>query len=123
MFTLAFDRRHKILLARVSGVLSSSDIVALDGAIERFTAHNGPAHGLMDFTSVSTVAVPIGKLVQPAQRPAAGAGYKRVVVVANSELLALARTAAREPMVVSSIDEALRQLGALSPSFEPVSEA
>ena len=58
MFTLAFDRRHKILLARVSGVLSSSDVVALDGAIERFTARNGPAHGLMDFTSVSTVAVP-----------------------------------------------------------------
>ena len=70
---------------------------------------------------MSTVAVPIGKLVQHAQRPAGGAGYKRVVVV-NSELLELARTAAREPVIVSSIDEALRQLGAVSPSFEPVDE-
>lgn len=123
MFTLAFDRRHKILLARVSGVLNSSDVAALDSAIERFTARNGPTHGLMDFSSVSTVAVPISKLVQHAPRQVRGTGYKHVVVVANSELLELARTAAREPMIVSSLDEALRRLGAVSPSFEPVSEA
>jgi hypothetical protein len=122
MFTLAFDRRHKILLARVSGVLGSSDVTALDDAISRFTARNGPAHGLMDFTSVSTVAVPISKLLQRDPRQVSGAGYKRVVVVARSELLELARTAAREPVIVSSIDEALRQLGAVSPSFEPVND-
>jgi hypothetical protein len=114
MFTLAYDRRHKILLARVSGVLGSSDVAALDDAISRFTARNGPAHGLMDFTSVSTVAVPIAKLL-----PNSGAGYKRIVI-ARSEMLELARTAARGPSIVSSLDEALRQLGAVSPSFEPV---
>jgi hypothetical protein len=120
MFTLAFDRRHKILLAQASGVLNSSDVAALDSAIARFTARNGPAHGLMDFSSVSIVAVPISKLVQQAPRRVNGAGYKHVVVVANSELLELARIAAREPVIVSSLDEALRQLGAVTPSFEPI---
>ena len=120
MFTLAFDRRHKILLARVSGVLGSSDVAALDDAVLRFTARNGPAHGLMDFSSVSTVAVPISKLLQRDPRQVNGSGYKRVVVVANGELRDLARTAQREPGIASSLDEALRQLGAVSPSFEPV---
>lgn len=119
MFTLAFDRRHKILLARVSGVFGSSDAAALEAAVTRFTARQGPAHGLMDFSSVSTVAVPVSRLV-PQTPAAAGAGYRRILVVANGELLALARTAMREPVIVSSMAEALRQFGAVSPSFEPV---
>ena len=120
MFTLAFDRRHKILLARVSGVLNSSDVAALDDAVGRFAARHGPTHDLVDFTSVSTVAVPIGKMVKRGQSSVNGAAFKRVVVVPKGELQALARSAAREPVIVSSIDEALRLLGASAPSFEPV---
>jgi hypothetical protein len=120
MFTLAFDRRHKILLARVSGVVNSSEVAALGDAVLRFTARHGPTHGLMDFTSVSTVAVPISRMVQQSQPSLNSAGYKRVVVVANGELLALARSASREPVIVSSIDEALLLLGARAASFEPV---
>jgi hypothetical protein len=119
-FTLAFDRRQKILLARVGGVLSSGDMTALDDAVLRFTARHGPTHGVMDFTSVSTVAVPIAKLLQHGQQLSDGCGYKRVVAMSNGELRTLARTAAREPVIVSSIDEALRQLGATDPSFESV---
>ncbi len=115
MFTLAFDRRHRILLARVSGVVGSGDVAAMDGAIQRFTARHGPTHDLMDFTAVSTVSVPIGKLVPP---PANG-GYKRIVV-ASGRLVELARTGAPRSVIVPSIDEALRQLGATDPSFEPV---
>ena len=123
MFTLAFDRRHKILLARVSGVVNSSEVAALDDAVVRFTARHGPTHDLMDFTSVSTVAVPISKMVQRGQPSLNGAGYKRVVVVANGDLLALARSATREPVIVSSLDEALQLLGARAASFEPVEQA
>jgi hypothetical protein len=114
MFTLAFDRRHRILLTRVSGSVGSSDMSALDGAIQRFTARHGPAHGVVDVTAVSTVAVPVGKLV-----PANASAY-RWILVADSKLAELARTGARESVIVSSIDEALRQLGATDPSFEPV---
>jgi hypothetical protein len=113
---LAFDRHHRILLARVSSVLGSGDVAAMDEAMHRFTARHGPAHDLMDFTAVSAVAVPIGKLVLP---PANGSGYRRIVV-ANGALADLARTAPREPIIVASVDEALHQLGATDPSFEPV---
>ena len=116
MFTLTFDRRHRILLARISGAVGSGDVVAMDHAIQRFTARHGPVHDLMDFTAVSTVAVPIGKLVPP---PANGDGYRRIVV-ANGKLVELARTGAPQSVIVPSIDEALRQLGATDPSFEPV---
>ena len=116
MFTLAFDRHHRILLTRVSGVVGSGDVTAMDDAIQRFTARHGPTHDLMDFTAVSTVAVPIGKLVPP---PADGSGYKRIFV-ANGRLVDLARTGAPASVIVPSIDEALRQLGATDPSFEPV---
>ena len=115
MFTLAFDRRHRILLTRVSGVVGSGDVTAMDDAIQRFTTRHGPTHGLMDFTGVSTVAVPIGKLVPPAN----GSGYKRIFV-ANGRLVDLARTGAPASVIVPSIDEALRRLGATDPSFEPV---
>jgi len=114
MFTLAFDRRHRILLTRVTGAVGSGDVSALDGAIQRFTARHGPAHGVVDFTAVSTVAVPIGKLI-----PANASAYTWIVV-ADRRLAELARTGARESVIVSSVDEALRQLGATDPSFEPV---
>ncbi|MBS0523185.1 MAG: hypothetical protein JSS04_06070 [Proteobacteria bacterium] len=116
MFTLAFDRRHRILLTRVSGAVGSADASALDGAIQRFTAHHGPVHGVVDFTAVSTVVVPIGRLVH---QQTSATGYKQIVV-ASDRLAELARTAARESLVVSSMDEALHQLGAVNPSFEPV---
>ncbi|HEY4171182.1 MAG TPA: hypothetical protein VGM96_30590, partial [Reyranella sp.] len=96
MFTLAFDRRHRILLTRVSGAVGSGDVAAMDDAIQRFTARHGPTHDLMDVTAVSTVAVPIGKLVPP---PTNGSGYKRIVV-ANGRLVELARTGAPRSVIV-----------------------
>jgi hypothetical protein len=116
MFSLAFDHHHRILLARVSGVVGSGDVAAMDEAMQRFAERHGPTHDLVDFTGVSAVAVPVGKLVHPA---ANGPGYRRIVV-ANGKLVDLARTGAPQSVIVPSIDEALRQLGATDPSFEPV---
>jgi hypothetical protein len=117
MFTLTFDRRHRILLTRVSGAVGSGDVVAMDDAIRRFTARHGPARDLMDFTAVSSVAVPIGKLLH---QSANGDSGRRRIVVANGNLVELARTGAPESVIVSSIDEALRRFGATDSSFEPV---
>lgn len=119
MFTLAFDRRHRILLARVSGAVGSSDVAAMDDALQRFTARHGPMHDLMDFSAVSSVAVPIGKLVPPS---ADGSGYRRIFV-AKGRLVELARTGAPQSVIVPSIEEALQRLGATDPSFEPVDPA
>jgi hypothetical protein len=116
MFTLAFDCHHRILLARVSGVVGSGDVAVMDAAMQRFAARHGPTHDLVDFTGVSTVAVPIGKLVRPAVN---GSGYSRIVV-AKGSLVELARTGAPPSVIVASLNDALQQLGATDPSFEPV---
>ena len=76
----------------------------------------GRSHDLMDFTAVSTVAVPIGKLVPP---PASGSSYKRIFV-ANGNWSSSPAPGRPSSVIVPSIDEALRRLGRDRPGFEPV---
>jgi hypothetical protein len=131
MFTLAFERRHNILLGRFSGVFSSQDISELDLVAIQFTATNGPAHGIIDFSSVNSVAVPMSKWLQRARQPALSPELKRFIVVGSadaSEIFQMARVfttgqglaGSPEPQVVPSLDEALRLLGVADPVFEPV---
>jgi hypothetical protein len=130
MFALAFDRRHNILLARFSGVFNSSDIVELDTEIIRFTSDHGPVHGILDFSAVTAVSVPISKLIQRGHQPAISPAYKRVIVAKDPELFQLARTftiqqglaGTPEPLVVTSMKEALALLAAESPKFEPLAK-
>ena len=91
MFTLAFDRRHNVLRARFTGVLSSQDVAELDEAVIAFTAREGPSHGLIDFSELEAVSVPTSRLVQRAQQPPFSPGHKRVFVV-SPPALELART-------------------------------
>jgi hypothetical protein len=128
MFALAFDRRHNILLSRFSGVFNSSDIAELDTAIVRFTSDHGPAHGILDFSAVVAVSVPISRLLQRGRQPAISPTCKRIIVAKDPELFQLARSftiqqglaGSPEPIVVSSMEEALKALGAESAEFEPL---
>lgn len=130
MFALAYDRRHNILLSRFSGVFNSSDIAELDTEIIRFTADHGPAHGILDFSLVTVVSVPISKLIQRGRQPAISPAYRRIIVAKESELLQLARAftiqqglaGSPEPVVVSSMKEALEILAAENPAFEPLAK-
>jgi hypothetical protein len=128
MFALAFDRRHKILLARFSGIFNSSDIAELDTEIVRFTSEHGPVHGILDFSAVSAVSVPLSKLIQRGHQPAISPTCKRIIVAKGPELFELARAftiqqglaGTREPIVVASMEEALALLEADAPNFEPL---
>ncbi len=130
MFALAFDRRHNILLSRFSGVFNSSDIVELDTAIVQFTSDHGPAHGILDFSAVLAVSVPISRLLQRGRQPAISPTCKRIIVATDPELFQLARSftiqqglaGSPEPIVVSSMEEALKALGAESVEFEPLAK-
>src|SRR5947209_6213529 len=126
MFALAFDRRQNILLTRFSGVFNSSDITELDNAIVRFAVEHGPAHGILDFSAVVAVSVPMNRLLQRARQPAINPLHRRVIVASETELFQIARNFAAEqrlagsaePLVVSSMDEALKVLGAEDAVFE-----
>ena len=58
MFTLEFDHTHNVLLTRFSGMLLPDDIRNLDQAIRLFVRDRGPVRRLLDFSDVSTVAIP-----------------------------------------------------------------
>lgn len=128
MFALAFDRRHNILLTRFSGVFNSSDIAELDTAIVRFTSDHGPAHGILDFSAVTAVSVPLSRLLQRGRQPAISPSCKRLFVASDPELFQLARAftveqglaGSPQPIVVSSMAEALEVLAVEDPQFEPL---
>ncbi len=130
MFALAFDRRHNILLARFSGVFNSSDIAELDADVIRFTSDHGPAHGVLDFSAVAAVSVPLSRLIRRGRQPAVSPAYKRIIVAKDPELFQLARTftiqqglaGSPEPVVLSSMEEALAFLSAENAEFEPLAK-
>ena len=128
MFALAFDRRHNILLTRFSGVFNTSDIAELDNAIVRFAVDHGPAHGILDFSAVVAVSVPMNRLLQRARQPAINPTHRRVIVASDAEMHRLALQFSMEqtlagaagPLVVATMDEALQALGVAEPAFEPL---
>src|SRR3954471_1645495 len=116
MFTLAYETRHKVLLARFTGVFSSEDVAALDRAVIEFTARHGAVHGLLDFTGLEATTVPMSKLLQRAQQPPISPGYKRIFVVSETQGHEGVREFASQqavagverPQIVSTLDEAYR---------------
>jgi hypothetical protein len=131
MFTLSFERRHNVLLARFAGVYSSEDIADLDAALLDFAARRGPAHIIRDLSAVDGVAVPASKIVQRGQEPPISPGYRRVTVAPRPDLYETARLYGVEqrlagndaPKLVSTFDEALEELNVVYPQFELVAEA
>ena len=93
-FSLTFDRRHRVLLARFSGELTQADLLAMQDTARRFAAREGPCHGLVDLTAVETVSVPSQSLIDNAHalvdsvvkaKPAAARGkYLKSVTVSST---------------------------------------
>jgi hypothetical protein len=128
MFTLAFERTHRVLLVRFVGIFTSEDIVQLDRAVIEFVAQAGPVRGLMDFTGIEAFAVPHTLLAERGGLAAIVPGQERVIVMPNTELYEVARAYASqqrdvgnlEPRVVMSLWDAYRLLGLDQPDFEPL---
>ena len=128
MFTLWFERRHKVLMAQVSGVLSSDDLDTHDRAVLRFLAGLTGVRAIYDFSAVDALAVPASKIAQRGQQPAM-ISERRVVVAprqAGEEFALIIRDQQRaaglpEPTIVATLEEAYALLGLdYQASFEPV---
>src|SRR4029450_543231 len=128
MFTLEFDRIHNVLLLRFSGMILPDDIRSLDQADRLFLRDHGPVRRLLDFSDVSTVAIPESFLRSPPALPQTPLGQEGVFVVSQAELLELVRRYARqqreygnpEPAIVRTIAEAYAVLNIATPHFAPV---
>ena len=128
MFTLEFDRTHNVLLTRFSGMLLPDDIRNLDQAVRLFVRDHGPVRRLLDFSDVSTVAIPESFLGSRSRLTQIFLGQAHVFVVPQEELLALVRRYVRqqrdygnpEPAVVQTVSEAYVILNIDAPYFAPL---
>jgi hypothetical protein len=128
VFQLLFDPRHNVLMTRLYGTYVEADIVVRDNAVARFVARRGLARGIMDFSEVETVDVPMDSIVRRAQAPPVLLGQARVIVAPHEPAYGLNRIIAAhqlysrkvEPLLVRTLDEAYRALGMCEPAFEAV---
>ncbi len=128
MLTLWFERQHNVLMARLTGVLSSEDIETHDRSVLRFLAGRSGVRAIYDLSGVDALAVPTSKIAQRGQRPAMVSG-RRVVVASRQAGEEFARVirdqqsaaGLPEPIIVSTLEEAYSILGLeLASVFEPV---
>ncbi len=128
MFQLLFERRQRVLLTRIFGTYVQDDIVLRDRAAARFVARQGLMRGLMDFTGVEAVEVPIDRLVRRAHEPPVLPGQARVIVAPDPLTHELNRVVIAhqlysrkvEPLLVRNLQEAYDALGLVDPNFEPI---
>lgn len=128
LFKLLFDPRNRVLLTRLSGPYTQDDLVVRDRAVARFVARHGLMRGIMDFTAVDTIEVPIDRVVRRAHEPPLLPGQARVIVAPGDAAYEMNRVMIAhqlyvrkvEPLLVRSLDEAYRALAMDRPSFEEV---
>src|SRR5579883_279895 len=128
MFDIAYDAKHSVLLSRFFGTYSPADITLRDNAVRWFVAKNGLVRGLMDFSAVTAIDVPLDLLIQRAHQPGILTGHQRVIVAPTepsysfNRLVAAHQLFARktEPTLVRSVTDAHDVLRMVDPSFLPV---
>ena len=128
MFKLLFDPRNRVLLTRLSGTYTQDDLVVRDRAVARFVARHGLMRGIMDFTAVEEIAVPIDRLVRRAHEPPLLPGQARVIVAPGGAAYEMNRVMIAhhlyvrkvEPLLVRTLEEACRALDMSRPAFEAV---
>jgi hypothetical protein len=132
VFSLFYERRHNVVMTRITGVLSSEDIEAHDRAVLNFLAglfaSDQKVRGLYDFSAVEALAVPISKIDQRGQRPAIIEGMRVVVTppgAAGADFATrlsdqLRMAGHREPLIVDTMEEAYRLLEMDNPQFERI---
>jgi hypothetical protein len=125
MLSLAFDRKHRVLLATVSGIFTSDDLDEFDRAVLDFVAREGRVWAIIDYTPVLALAVPGTRLTQRVQQPLV---LPDRILVAPRDLGDTARAYSlqqgeagmKQPTVVETIEEAYALLGLRNPRFEPI---
>ena len=130
MISLYYERRHNVVMTRVTGVLSSEDLEEHDRAVLLFLAglfaSERAVRGLYDFSGVATLAVPVSRINLRGQRPAIIDGQRIVVAppgAAGAEWVARLgeqRRSAGLPLatVVATLEEAYEVLGLNNPQFD-----
>src|SRR5215467_6897676 len=119
MYVLSFHEKHRLVLARFSGVVSTEDFERLDDALAALVAREGFMPGIFDFSAIDAHAVPATFLVRHARLPQVLLGQERIIVAPQQEVYDLACAFAAqqrdfgntEPKVVRHLGDACRLFG------------
>ena len=128
MFTLSLDRKHRVLLTRFSGTLRHEVLLAQAAAARRIAESEGPTRGLLDFTDVAAVDIPIETLKEMASRPQNIPNQVRVYVIPSDDQFGAARLFGTyqdiagniAPRIVRTMAEAQSILQITEPDFQPL---
>ena len=131
-FQLAFERRHRVIKAKVTGVLATQHLLDLDMALIAFLAREmivdaAALRGLYDFSEVTAVAVPQAKVEERGSLPAIVRGHRvmvrsRTLACSLVESFVQSQRRARDYQltVVDSLEEAHALLGLNVAHFEVI---
>lgn len=131
MFELLFDARHKILMTRFYRTYVADDIVLRDIAVGRFVTRHGLARGILDYTDVEDIDVPMDLVVRRGHAPPMLPGQMRIIVAPSKQTWEMSRLIAAlqaysrkiEPILVRSLDDAFRIMAVDDPRFERVEDS
>jgi len=126
-FEILFDSRQRVLLVRFGKALTQPAMEAMNAAIARFVAREGPCPGILDLSAVEEVALPSAFIATLAQRKGVLVDQRRVIVAPKDELFGLARmfgayndTSGDRIVVVRSLGHAHDALGVSDLDLHPV---
>lgn len=125
VFELLFDARHRVLMTRLWGTYTETDVVVRDRAVARFVTQHGLVRGIMDFTEVETIDMPMELIVARAQGKPLLPGQMRVIVAPDNHVYGLTRIIAAhqayvrnvEPLLVRTLEDAYRAMEIEEPDF------
>lgn len=128
MFTLLFERKHRVLLTRFAGIFTREVVEAQMVAARRIEAIEGPTRALYDFQDVQVVDIPYATLSAMGQLPQTFANQLRVYVMPRPELFGTGRifgayqefSGNRQPLIYRTMAEAYAALELKEPDFQPV---
>ena len=128
MFSLFFERKHRVLLTRFAGIFRREVVEAQMAAARRIAAIEGPTRALYDFESVEAVDIPYATLREMGRLPQTLPDQLRVYVMPRPELFGMGRTFAtyqeltgnRQPLVCRTMSEAYAALELTDPDCQPV---
>ena len=127
LFELLFDSRQRILLARFGTALTQPALEALNAAVARFVAREGPCPGILDLSAVEEATLPSAYVARLAQRRGVLVDQRRVIVAPSDELFGLGRmfgtyndNSGDHIVVVRSLPQAYEALGIGELELHPV---
>lgn len=124
------DGERKILLAKVTGVLSDPKLYELCAALARLFALYGPCRGILDLCDLSAVTLTANAIRDKAENYPIFRGQKRVIVASSDLMFGLAQMfriiqsvsqSAEDTDVVRTMQEAYEIMGIDTENFQAIS--